>query len=778
MVIPKKERCVNMKNVMKTLMVCLIVTVALAMVGSAAIAQVNFGVPPIWDYPAWSSQPLNVPAVSLTKGDILIDNFEYWDSPYNHGWIQFEPAYPVYGYGQGYATIFNTVLDLQKGSRVLDVYRQASVFLLGTQYEKHGIFYSLGSGLLTHDYDPNDGDDPTYPTLSFDFRAPLGIESWDIFSLSVFGATLGDNSVVINIVPVQSAYGTCLAGANTTDGMYGISVGVAGAPQNNTIVINVGIGRGFLDGSWHTVMINLYEVVKAALDASDIATPSDYYIEYATGILATGQMFRLDDIIFRFQPGIAHAQLDYPDLFEMGPLYAQIFEPYRFLFIADFSGAAIGIHQMLCNHIYDFLLDLNNFVTDEADIRATWAADSGVDPNLDDPNFILAVSDWASTELGYDFTVDLALPIFSDGNLRIGGDNNDCITKLGTLGWNATVGGYGANAIQAFLLEPLPIFPYDGMPTYLPVYYGAIDAMQSQFCGQAQYGPALTFILESALWNAGVQFWPNIAALDWTPQYFEDLIVTIEVTNGVHSDTRTIPMSVVNYPVENYAPVLQLDIDDQLFYVGQRGEYAMIFIDPDCYIFSLSANPATTHKPAIFGDIRTDQENIFYQMTLNGMPSYQYGPWTESIINPQNGLISFTPKFEGAYDVVVTATDNRGYTGFGEITIFAVNAGTWLNHPPIILGGPTQPVTLKAGQEYILHAPNFSVEDPDGDQLYASCNIGSCGRMSDGSFMWKFQSNFPGSYNVEIVFYDIRGGYAIMSFFVDVKPWWSYPPLP
>ncbi|MGA1795344.1 MAG: hypothetical protein ACMUIL_05725 [bacterium] len=81
---------------------------------------------------------------------------------------------------------------------------------------------------------------------------------------------------------------------------------------------------------------------------------------------------------------------------------------------------------------------------------------------------------------------------------------------------------------------------------------------------------------------------------------------------------------------------------------------------------------------------------------------------------------------------------------------------------------------MKAGEEFILHSPNFAVEDPDGDEIYASCNIGSCGRAPDGSFIWKFQSNFPGSYMVEIIFYDIRGGYAIMEFFLDVKPWWSY----
>ena len=133
-----------MKNIMKTLMVCALVALAFVMVRSTAIAQVNLGFP-LWDFPAFSTQPMQVPTWEdpYNGGDLLIDNFEYWDSPYNHGWRQNEPPYPTYGYGMGYATVFNTVLDLQQGSRVLDVYRPSSVFLLGTPYEKHAIIYTL-----------------------------------------------------------------------------------------------------------------------------------------------------------------------------------------------------------------------------------------------------------------------------------------------------------------------------------------------------------------------------------------------------------------------------------------------------------------------------------------------------------------------------------------------------------------------------------------------------------------------------------------------------------
>ncbi len=485
----------------------------------------------------------------------------------------------------------------------------------------------------------------------------------------------------------------------------------------------------------------------------------------------------LDNLMFRAKAG--RKFLDSPDLFEMGPLYAQIFEPYRYLFIADYADAGVTVYadeeEQKINQITDLMLNPDNFMlvkdpNDPNDPVVKYWTDLGADPNLfgeNDPNI-------AEIFGRNSFVIDLSLPIFADPNMRVGGSMAEKFIESGTLGWNSTVGGYGANGIQAFLLQPLPVYPYDGTPTYLPAKYAALDAIYA--LGKPYYQAGLVYLLEGALWNAGITVWPNIAALDFTPQYFEDLIVTIEVTNGVHSDVRTFPISVVNYPVENYPPVLQLNVEDQIFYVGQQNRYIVNFIDPDCFIFSLSSAPATTHVPGypLSAAFRTDMDDLNWGMTINGMTAYQYGPWIETIINPCTGLISWVPKFEGAYDAFVTSRDGRGGTAFGEINIFAVHQGTWLNHPPIILSRPTQPVVIKAGEEFMLHHPNLAVEDPDGDEIYASCNIGSCGRTPDGSFIWRFQSNFPGSYIVEIIFYDIRGGYAIMSFFLDVKPWWSY----
>jgi hypothetical protein len=296
--------------------------------------------------------------------------------------------------------------------------------------------------------------------------------------------------------------------------------------------------------------------------------------------------------------------------------------------------------------------------------------DLGADPNLfgeNDPN-IAGLFDMDS------FVVDLSLSVFADPNLRFNGSQAELIKTSGTLDWNSMVGGYGANGLQAFLLQPLPVYPYDGMPTYLPAYFRAIEVIKTS--GKPYYSPGLVFLLEGALWNSNITAWPNIAALDFTPQYFEYLIVTIEVNNGVSSDVRTFPISVVNYPVENFPPVLQLGIEDQTFYVGEVNEYHINFIDPDCFIFCMSPEPKTSHVPGypISEDFRTDMDDLCWGLSLNYIDRYDYGPWIEDrppdrSINLYTGLIRWVPEFKGVYEAIVTCSDARGGTTYGEMTI-------------------------------------------------------------------------------------------------------------
>jgi hypothetical protein len=354
------------------------------------------------------------------------------------------------------------------------------------------------------------------------------------------------------------------------------------------------------------------------------------------------------------------------DLFEMGWLYAQIFEPYRYLFIADYE---VGEDEI---KVTDLILNPENFllVQDPADpndpVVKYWI-DLGADPNLfgqNDPGM--------AEVFGRDsFVVDLTLPIFADPNLRLGCSAIEKIIQAGPLEWNSTVGGY-SSCIQVFLLRPLPVYPYDGMPTYLPAKYAAIEAIS--VLDKPYFNPVLVFQLEGALWNANVMFWPNIAALDYAPRCFEDIIVTIEATDGISSDAITFPINTLNYPVRNNPPALQLDIEDQICYVDEICEYHVNFIDPDCFIFSISPVPTTTHVPGfpISSDFRTDMDELFWSIRLTNVPPDQYGPWVENIIDPVSGLISFNPPYEGAYDAIITCSDGQGAKGEAELTFFCI----------------------------------------------------------------------------------------------------------
>jgi hypothetical protein len=547
--------------------------------------------------------------------------------------------------------------------------------------------------------------------------------------------------------------------------------------------VYIDIGRGFLDGSWHTIWLDLPLMVANAIGGYTGTIPTGAsaadVLDDVFMVSASGQMFRLDDIMFRADDFLKTCE---PYLFKIGPRYAQIFEPYRYLFFATYETTDCGGGEDLSN-VLDFMYQdtvANLFITDPNDIKAAWAADSNI--AITDPNFDRLVGEWAEANTNNPFFeiygIDFTLPVFANPNFRLGKNPLLAATATAsgvnqTLNWNATVGGIGSSGVQFLSVDPLEINPYDGMPTYIPTYFRCGCPGMVQNYGKTYFGPLPCYLLEGALWNAGFTLWPGIAKLDFTPQVFEDIILTLEVTNGRHSDYETFPISVVNYPVENYPPYIE-DVDDQIFYVGEQNAYVVGAIDPDCFIFDMSQQPATTHRPAYFGEFRTDMDSIFWQFTLNGLPSYQYGPWMESMINTSSGIVSFVPKFEGAYDAVMVATDNRGASSVAEFTIFCVQRGTWLNHPPIVLGDWDHPQVVKAGEELILTTTEWSVVDPDGDELYYSCNIGSCGTLADGSFVWTFQTNFPGFYTAEIVVYDIRGGYAIVTVDVEVKPWWSY----
>jgi hypothetical protein len=157
---------------------------------------------------------------------------------------------------------------------------------------------------------------------------------------------------------------------------------------------------------------------------------------------------------------------------------------------------------------------------------------------------------------------------------------------------------------------------------------------------------------------------------------------------------------------------------------------------------------------------------LTFKAFLSGSPTYQYGLWVEQLIDPKTGLIDFTPQFEGTYTLTIIAYDDKWMWSSASWTLVCYIKGAgWLNHPPIRARKPLNPQICRAGNPYVLP---ICMEDPDGDPVYYSSNIGAI--SEDGVF--SFLTYFPGQYQVEITGYDNRGGIATLKFLLIVVPWW------
>lgn len=715
-------------------------------------------------------------------------DFEYWHAPANYGWKSSCPPYPTFGWCPytGFGRIETILCPILK-SRVLFYTCMISPF---NQFYP---FFAWNERVTYPDGSPiNDKS-----IISFDIAAPMGIEPWDTWEVQVMLMSRNGNQIMLIYCPV----GECEQGPTFREGKVvgDIFYGEFDPPG---FLYNIGRQYNQGAGSWNHIVRDLDR---------DIDLTDDGLRNYSDGYGSCNNanpgksmvlmvkfqhpQLRVDNIAFHKCSLLELGSEPY--LFKIGPRYAQIFEPYRYLFCAeDTQPSTVSVLDLMFldsnyrlpqDNGYVYPGFENIFEKDPNKIKSYWLA-QGADPNAFDKNSsqYLKSDPVISAAMGRDFVIYPWLPVFKDPNLRwdnVNGFQNPAFQDItGTSGinrtllWNATVGGLGASGIQFKGIAPLPIDPvYDGMPTYMPIYDRSGE--YKTVLGKSFLGPYEAATLEAALYNAGFLFWPNFSFLDFTPQVFEDIILTIEVTDGRTSDVETFPISVVNYPVENYPPYIE-DVDDQIFAINGRSEYALSFVDPDCFIFSTApyttGQPcATNHTPMGYGEIRTDMDNITWEMTLNGLSSYQYGPWMQSMIDQKTGIISFIPQFEGAYYAIIAATDNFGASSITEFTIFCITQGTWLNHPPVILGDWDHPQVANAGEQFILTAPEFKVIDPDGDKLYFSSNIGSCGFSPSGDFMWSLSTYWPGYYQVEIIAYDIRGGYAIVTIDLEVKPWWS-----
>jgi hypothetical protein len=497
----------------------------------------------------------------------------------------------------------------------------------------------------------------------------------------------------------------------------------------------VALGRQFQDGTWHLVMEDLAQIL-AQYDAGpdgDVGTADDAALESINAIIIIGNQYRLDNIMFT-KPADSITGNGAVHLFHVGPVYCQLYGQQstvpqgRWLIAEDGDLGMNASYNADGDMVFEDILMPNHASAYWQDKPFTIQSDGTVDPN---------------------FTV---------GDLEVPNQPKDCdltwvLTMGDTLGPQITDGFIAVAELDSDNDGNVDKAAMNTWPPYLIQEDGVmiVNYIDPNFDPDTDESPYLAtlenpmYALACALLNRGYEVFPQVRKIaPYLGQVFEDMIVTARVSDGIVTDKETFPVSVVNYPVTNNPPVIN-DVDDQIFYVGMPGAYRIVAIDPDMQ----------------------DMGSLTYHATLNGLPSYQYGPWMNQIIGPCTGVLSFTPQFEGALDCIVTVTDPRGMIAVCEITIFCVNQGTWMNHPPIILGDLDSPQTIRAGEKFIADEMDF--QDPDGDKMYWSCNVGSVGNNG----IYTFQTMYPGYYLVQITAYDIRGGAATTEFVLHVRPWWS-----
>ncbi|MGA1865800.1 MAG: hypothetical protein ACMUHX_12155, partial [bacterium] len=427
-----------MSRSLKGLLACIILITSLAtFISTSAMAQVGFGFPP------YSYFPSNNPPVSkrstIIDGDILIEDFEYTNTIHSQGWSL--GWCEMNNWPTGIVPIF----DFLKASWVLGVNYPGSIFFLDKPYAEKRFAYDLFTpSTQGQDYVIDYISLDTYPIVSFYYRS---VEVPRIFDFNVGGLTKSGYNIILKIIfdkppkeTLNSHQYSPFVKIDKKNVSYSEDLTLI---DEESLLVTVYVLNELKDNFWHDVWVDVSRIIMEAVDHyDDLECKEDWYMDQATQIVISPYNFRIDDIYFRAERSYS-SKLCNPYLFSMGPLYAKIFKSYRFLFIADYEGLDITVHDINgqaseYSQINEIMLNPNNFLLlqypdDPNDPVVKYWTDLGADPNKfgkeADPNL--------KTLFGRDFTVDLNLPIFADPNLRVGGSLAETIINSGTLGWTS-----------------------------------------------------------------------------------------------------------------------------------------------------------------------------------------------------------------------------------------------------------------------------------------------------------------------------------------------------
>ncbi|MGA1824648.1 MAG: hypothetical protein ACMUIP_08275 [bacterium] len=244
----------------------------------------------------------------------VFEDFEFWDSPHNHGWRTSDPAYPVWGFHVGYGNCY-TAIDWPKGSRVMNIENAPSVF---NKLEPYCIAHY---GVL----DTESGEAPIEPIISYEIKAPLSIERFGLVRCYLLIKTMEDEWLWLCYVPID--------GDEPLDrGDFSPPI----PPPSDMITgpvrcIEFPLGRGAQDSTWHTIIRDIQDDLDRAFEAELLTGP--LHIKGTYGILFSGNHFSLDAISFLEDTSSYTNRC--PRIWYPGIQFATLYEPFELIVYAS-----------------------------------------------------------------------------------------------------------------------------------------------------------------------------------------------------------------------------------------------------------------------------------------------------------------------------------------------------------------------------------------------------------------------------------------------------------
>jgi hypothetical protein len=246
------------------------------------------------------------------------DDFEYWNSPSNHGWTTSDPSYPVMGYNVGYGLI-STQPDPPEGSRVLTVHSTPSVF---NRLQP----YCLAN---YHLKDPNTGQTPQQTGFSYKIKAPESLEKFKLVQCYLLINTEEGEWIWLNYFPLE---GKDPVDLGSFDPLIPPPKSLIDGPVH---CISYPLGREIQDSTWHLVVRDLQNDLNQAMTAGLLSKPA--HLEAIDGIIFSGNEYSLDEITF--YEDLARYSTKRPTIYCPGPQFATLFEPFELILYANAKGS-------------------------------------------------------------------------------------------------------------------------------------------------------------------------------------------------------------------------------------------------------------------------------------------------------------------------------------------------------------------------------------------------------------------------------------------------------